>query len=141
MSVEINFLAVVLATVASMVVGSLWYMPQVFGNRWMKLAGVSKKDMEKNSWKPILVSIATSFVLAYVLAHFIYLADAFYAGDYSFLMSALLTSLWAWFGFTALRIWTHDIFEGRAKELTLLNAVHELVTFLAMGLIIGLIGV
>jgi hypothetical protein len=52
-----------------------------------------------------------------------------------------MTAFWAWLGFTASRIITHDAFEGRRKKLTLLTISHELVTFMVMGLIIGLMGV
>ncbi|MET1156149.1 MAG: DUF1761 domain-containing protein, partial [Arthrobacter sp.] len=44
-------------------------------------------------------------------------------------------------GFTAARFVTHDAFEGRPAGLTVLNIVHELVTFLVMALIIGLFGI
>lgn len=141
MSVEINLLAVVLATLASMIVGSIWYAPPVFGGMWMRLIGKKPKDMEQNGWKPIFIAIATSVVTAYVLAHFTFIAFDFYSGDYSFLSTALITASWAWLGFTAVRLLTHDSFEGRPLKLTALNVAHELVTFLAMGLAIGMVGV
>ncbi len=139
--VEINWLAVLLATLASMVVGSVWYVPKVFGSIWMKLAKLTPKDMETGGWTPIAVSIATSAVTAFVLAHFTYLAYEFYATEYSFLATALITSFWAWLGFVGLRFLTHDSFEGRPLALTVLNALHELVTLLAMATVIGLMGV
>lgn len=139
--VEINWLAVALATVASMIVGSVWYAPPVLGNAWMKLAKLNQKDMEKGGWTPIVVSIVTSFVTAFVLAHFVYLAHQFYQADYGFLTTALMTAVWAWLGFVALRFLTHDSFEGRPLKLTLLNSAHELVALLAMALVIGLMGV
>jgi hypothetical protein len=138
--VEINWLAVLLATIASMIVGSIWYMPPAFGKVWMKLAKLNQKDMEKRGWTPIGVSIATSAVMAFVLAHFTYLAYQFYQSDYSFMATAFITAFWAWLGFTGLRFLTHDSFEGRPWKLTVLNAAHELVTLLAMALVIGLIG-
>jgi hypothetical protein len=64
----------------------------------------------------------------------------FFFGN-SFLSSALQTAFWAWLGFTAARLITHDAFEGRPMKLTALNLGNELVTFLAMGLVIGLMGV
>ncbi len=140
MSVEINFLAVALATLSSMVVGSVWYTPAVFGNAWIKLAKLDPKQMKKNGFKPIIIAIVTSFVTAYVLAHFSFLAYQFYQQEYSFLATSLITAFWAWLGFTAARFITHDSFEGRRKKLTLLNILHELVTLMAMGLIIGLMG-
>ncbi len=138
--VEVNWLAVLIATVASMVVGSIWYGP-AFGKVWMKLAKVSEKDVEKGGWTPLVIAIGTSFVLAFVLAHFTYLAFDFYQEEYSFFSTALITAAWAWLGFTALRFLTHDSFEGRSIKLTGLNAAHELVTMLAMAAVIGLMGV
>ena len=139
--VEINWLAVALATLASMVVGSVWYTPKVFGGVWMKLAKLSPKDLEKGGWTPIVVSIVTSAVLAFVLAHFTYLAYEFYKADYGFLATALITAFWAWLGFVGLRFLTHDAFEGRPFKLTALNAAHELVTLMMMAVVIGLMGV
>lgn len=139
--VEINWLAVVFATIASMVVGSIWYMPPVLGKMWMKLAKLDPKQMEKGGWTPIIISIVTSFVMAFVLAHFTYLAYSFYEPDYSFLSTALITAFWGWLGFNGLRFFTHDSFEGRPYALTALNAAHELVTLLAMALVIGFMGV
>ena len=43
MNVDINLWAVLLAAVSSMIVGSIWYMPAVFGNTWMKLTGTEMK--------------------------------------------------------------------------------------------------
>lgn len=139
--VEINWLAVVFATIASMVVGSVWYTPQVFGGMWMKLAKLNRKDIEKAGWTPIVISILTSAVLAFVLAHFTFLAYQFYQADYSFMATALITALWAWLGFVGLRFLTHDSFEGRPFKLTALNSAHELVTLVAMALVIGSMGV
>jgi hypothetical protein len=48
-------------------------------------------------------------------------------------------SFWPWLGLTAARIAVHDLFENRPNRLTLLTIGHELVTLLAMALIIGLL--
>lgn len=140
MEVSVNYVAVVLAALSTMVVGSLWYTPKVFGNAWMRLAKLNKKELEKLGFMPIVITLVVSFITAFVLAHFTSLAFEFYKSEYSFLETALLTGAWAWLGFTAARFITHDSFEGRRKKLTLLNVSHELVTFLVMALIIGLIG-
>ncbi|MEZ3162218.1 DUF1761 domain-containing protein [Microbacterium sp. BWT-B31] len=133
---EINYWAVLVCTVASMVVGSVWYTPKVFGNRWMRLAKVTPADTNVGAWLPIIVSIALSFLLAWVLAGSIAIAWHFYGGGY--LWSAIVTSLTLWAGFTAGRIIVHDIFEGRPSSLTVLNIAHELVTVFVMALILGL---
>lgn len=138
MNVEVNMLSVVLAALSTMVVGSIWYTPKVFGTVWMKLAKVSQKDMKENGFQPIVITLIVSLITAYVLAHVAYLSNQFF--NHSFLQDSMTTAIWVWLGFTAARVITHDAFEGRPKKLTLLNIAHELVTFLVMGLIIGLMG-
>jgi hypothetical protein len=142
MDVDINYLAVLLAALSSMVIGSLWYMPAVFGNAWMRMSG-AKPDPSMNRgmkavWTYGTVFIA-SLVTAYVLAHVTFIANRFFGNG--FLSDALQTGFWLWLGFTAARIYVHDTFEARRKKLTLLNAAHELVTVLVMALIIGAMGV
>jgi len=135
---EINYWAVLLATVGSMVVGTVWYMPSVFGTRWARLAGVDISDTAKTAaqaWMPIIVSILMSFVTAWVLAGATTIAWHFYEG--SFLVSAIVTAVLLWAGLTAARFITHDSFEGRSTKLTTLNIAHELVTVLVMAVLIG----
>lgn len=132
---EINYWAVLLATLASMVIGSIWYTPKVFGNRWAKLAKVELPTTNAGAWLPLLLSIVLSFLLAWVLAGAITIAWAFYGGG--FLWAAVVTAITLWAGFTAGRIIVHDSFEGRPTNLTVMNIAHELVTVLAMAIIIG----
>ncbi len=132
---EINYWAVLVATLASMVIGSVWYTPKVFGERWKELAKVSQPETSAAAWRPIVVAIVTSFVLAWVLAGATTIAWHFYEG--SFLVAALLTGVILWAGFTAARFITHDGFEGRPFTLTMMNIAMELVTVLAMAVIIG----
>ena len=140
MNVEVNWLAIVLAALSTMVVGSVWYAKGVFGNLWIRLAKLDEKKMAKQgAAKPIIITVVVSFLSAYVLAHMAYLSNHFF--NNSFLWDAMATAFWGWVGFTAARFITHDAFEGRPARLTILNITHELVTFMVMGAIIGGIGV
>ncbi len=139
MGVEVNYLAVVLAMLSSMVVGSVWYARSVLGNIWIKLAKIDMKKDNGPVWRPILVTAIVSLITAYVLAHVAFLSHKFFGN--SFLQDSLSTAFWLWLGFTAARFVTHDAFESRPWKLTLLNVSHELVTIMLMGLIIGLFGV
>lgn len=135
MDIETNWLAVVLAALSTMVVGSIWYSPKVFGDRWMKLARLDKKNMADPKMA-IGITVVVSFISAYVLSVAAYITNAFFG--HSFLYDTLTAALWLWLGFTAARFVTHDAFENRPRELTFMNVTHELVTFVVMGLIIGL---
>jgi Protein of unknown function (DUF1761) len=136
---EINFWAVLVATLSTMVVGSIWYTPKVFGNYWMRVAKVTPGEDAKSAVRPILITLVVSFVSAWVLAGSAAIAQEFYGG--SFLANCLITAVILWAGFTAARFITHDAFEGRPAGLTVLNIVHELVTYLVMALVIGLFGI
>jgi len=138
MNVDVNWLAVLLAAVSSMAVGAVWYARSVFGNTWITLAKLDKKFMEKGNPVALVIAFLTSLVMAYVLAHVTFLAHDYF--NNSFLQDALSTAFWMWLGFTGLRFWMHDAFEGRPGKLTVLIAAHELVTIMVMGLIIGLMG-
>jgi hypothetical protein len=132
---EINYWAVLLAMLSSMVVGSIWYTPKVFGTRWAKLANVDMNRPGASAVVPIVVTLIVSFITAWVLAGASSIAWHFYGGSY--LWAALATSVILWAGFTAARFITHDAFEGRPTALTVMNIAHELVTLVIMGLIIG----
>lgn len=132
---SINYIAVILATLSSMVIGSIWYTPRVFGRYWMKAAGVTPSGNAKDGVRPILITLVVSFITAWVLAGAVAISFNFYGG--SFLVNALLTGLILWAGFTAARFITHDAFDGRPTGLTVLNVAHEFVTIMVMALIIG----
>jgi hypothetical protein len=133
---EINIWAVLAATLSTMVVGFIWYARPVFGTWWMKTA----KVVEGGSIAyPLVATLIVSFISSVVLAGAISIVYVFY-GETNFLLDAVLTALIFWAGFTAARVITHDGFENRPKLLTLLTISHELVTFLVMGLVIGLFG-
>jgi hypothetical protein len=139
MDVGINWLAVILATLSTMAVGWIWYTPKVFGNKWEKLARIDSKN-RASAGKAIGITLVVSLISASVLAYVTYLSNSYnnFFGN-SFLQDALTTAFWVWLGFTATRFVTHDAFEKRPWQLTLINAAHELVTFMVMGLIIGLL--
>ncbi len=70
--VSINYLAVVVAAVASMIIGAIWYSPRVFGRMWMRLTGKTMDQMAgQNAGRAYLVTFFGSLVMAWVLAMFV----------------------------------------------------------------------
>lgn len=140
MEVQINWLAVLLAGLSSMVVGMVYYAKPIFGDDWQKLVKLDDSKLKTGMGPAITKSIVASLIMAYVLAHVTYLSSAFFL-DTSFLSAALTTAFWLWLGIAAATIVVHDAFEQRPMKLTAMNAGNQLLTLLAMGLIIGLMGV
>src|SRR3989338_4979270 len=96
--VNINYLAVLVAAIASMVVGFLWYGP-LFGKMWMKLMNFDKKKGEeakkKGMRKTIALAFLTSLIMSYILAHFVRYAQAKTIAD------GAVLDFWLWIGFFA----------------------------------------
>jgi len=136
MSVEVNYLAVLLAAVSSMAVGAIWYAKGVFGETWAKLAKVKLGDMGGTN---VVAAMGLTFVLslltAYVLAHVSFLSNKFFGN--SFFQDALNTAFWLWLGLVVTRMTTHYLFEQKPTKLIWLNIGNEFVTIMLMGLIIG----
>lgn len=140
MDVEVNFWAVLVATVSSFIVGMIWYAPGVFGEKWRKLIKMDKKVMDKgpapSAW---VLTVLGAFLQAYVLACVTFLM-ANHFDDNSWMQSALMSGLWMWAGFQLSMILTHDSFEQRPLNLSVLTAGNQLATLMAMALAIGWIG-
>jgi hypothetical protein len=134
----VNWLAVALATISSMIVGAIWYARPVFGRRWMRLTGITEQDASRGAAVPLIVTFVMSFLTALVLAGTATIVQAYYSGD--FLLDTLVTAVVLWIGFTAARLITHDLFDRRPSSLTVLNLAHELVTIVVMALIMGAFG-
>ena len=132
---EVNYWAVIAATLSTVVVGTVWYTPKVFGNRWMELTRVDPKSPDVPTVWPFVVAIVGGFVTAWVLAGATYISWEFYEG--TFFLAAIVTAVLLWIGFTVARIAMHDAFEGRPAALTTINLGHELVTILVIAVIIG----
>jgi len=130
---HINWLAVLLAFVASMVIGFVWYLPAVLGNRWMAAIGKTEEDLKNISggagiWVPMMVAAALTAILLAVLISKLDLDNAL-AGGFFALVLALV--------FRAGGHLIHNGFAGRPVAVTLIDSGHDLVAMTVAGLIIG----
>jgi hypothetical protein len=139
MEVEINYLAVLLAALSSFLVGMVWYAKPLFGNAWSKMVGMTDEKAKQGMMPAMMKAFVAALVMAYVLAHVTYISATFF--NVSFMESALNTAFWLWLGVSLTTLVVHDSFEQRPMKLTAMNAGNQLVTMLAMGVIIGLLKV
>jgi hypothetical protein len=137
MELSLNGIAIGLATLSSMIVGTVWYLPKVFGDSWMAITG---KDPNNPTSKPLAYggSFVASAITAIVLAIAVDVAAFAFGG--SFLLVALATGGILWLGFTATRVLVHELFESRNLRVWAISVGYELVTLLAMAAIIGVFG-
>jgi hypothetical protein len=132
--VTVNYVAVLVAAIASMVIGMLWYGP-VFGKQWMKLVEFtpqSKKRMGLGSAsKSMTLGFIAALVTAYVLAHFVAYVGAATAG------AGVQLALWLWLGIAAPLQLGAYLWEGKSFKLFVLNAAHTLVSLGVMAAILA----
>lgn len=136
--VPINYLAVIVAAIASMVVGSLWYGP-LFGKQWMKLMGVTKESMagaKVNMNKLYAIQALASLVMAFVLSHALVFASAYLHEEG--LSAGFQTGFWNWIGFVAPVTLGSVLWEQKSWKLWMLNNAHYLVSLCIMGVILAL---
>ena len=68
----LNWLAIIVATVITFVLGGLWYGPLLFGKAWLKENNLTEEDMKNgNNLKIFGFAFLWSFVMAFNLAMFL----------------------------------------------------------------------
>ncbi len=131
----INYVAVLVAAVAAIAVGSLWYSPLLFGRVWMDLMGFTKKDMEsakkKGMHKIYALAFLGTLVMSYVLAH---LVDYLGASTPSLGVQA---AFWLWLGLVAPVLLGMVLWENKSWKLYAINATHWLVSIAVMASILS----
>ncbi len=128
---RINYLAVVASAVIYWLLGALWF-GKLFAERWMALEGLSMdKVQQMNPAIPSAVSFVMNLILAYALANVCIWRQADNAGK------GAGVGVLVWVGFVATISFTTYLFEGRPKELFLINYGYALAGLLIMGAILG----
>jgi len=131
--VPVNYLAVVLATVAAMLVGWVWYGP-LFGKRWRALTGDERPKAAVVYPVAFVANLVTAYVLAYVTS-----ASSIANGN-GHLAPALFSALFLWAGFSAARALIVTLFEAASVKLFLINTGHNLAVALVMAFVIATLG-
>lgn len=126
-----NFLAVILAAVASFMVGGLWYSKMGFAKQWMEETGLTEEKCKQADMKIVFGgAFALNFLAALVLA--LYLKSGHTLVDAVSLGFAAGTC-WA-----ATALGVNYLFEQRSLRLFLINGGYIAVQFTVMGLVLGL---
>lgn len=99
---EINYILILIATVAQFILGAVWYSPLMFGNTWMQIMEVTQlsKDelqkMQKEMAPFYIVQIVLTVLFTFVLAMSIYYLKQANVGFHAYGVAG-----WVWLGFVA----------------------------------------
>jgi len=155
---EINFLAIITAAVSALVVGFVWYNPKVFGNAWMKAAGMTEEKIKGGNMAKIFIM---AFIFAFLLAMAMQMLTIHQIGAIGMVGGNIETALPSYTAFmadygTAFRTFKHGalhgtmsgvfialpiigtnaLFERKGAKYILINSGYWIVTMAAMGAIV-----
>jgi len=126
----INYWAILVSALSTFLIGGLWYSPAVFGKAWMRENGLTEEALKNGNMTKI-------FGLAFVLALVAAVNLAMFLGPEVNVMMGAFYGFLAGFGWVAMFIGTHYLFERKSFKLFLINAGYSIVALTVMGVIIG----
>ena len=124
---DINYLAVLVAWIVHIVMGLIWFRPELFGNEWSKLTGKELKPAKK--W--LLPGLIGHLLMILVLVILIKLANA----NTGF--SGMLIGLLTWIGFVVPMESGELVWEKIPFKLFLLRTGNQLAGMAVSGFILG----
>ena len=133
----INVWAALVAALATMVIGFLWYSPLLFARPWMVLMGYDPNDkaklaeMQKSAGPMYAMSLVASVLSAAVLGKIIAIATVNTA------VYGMKIGLAVWLGFVTTVQLTNALFSKQPVKLYAINTGYQLVCYLVMGAILG----
>ena len=133
---SINWLAVVVCVVVSMISGSLWYNPKTFFPIWWKGIGRSGNPGEAPGMREGMamtwgLTILSSFVQAIAMAFMVKAIGSTTAGV------GAMTGFMLWLGFIAPTYLVNKLFAGHGLKVWAIEVGNHLVNFLLFGAILA----
>lgn len=132
MTPDLNYLAILVAGLLSMVLGSVWYSPLLFGNIWMRGMKMKESEMKKDK---MMMSYGIGFLLSllmiYILAHYVSYMEA------SLPSEGAEVAFWLWLGFVVPVSAGTVLWEGKPFSLFAINVGFYLVNMLMAAIILA----
>lgn len=136
MDVAINYGAILVSGILSVVLGFIWYGP-LFGKQWMVLSGVTMPEEKPSAGsmvKPMIISVIGTILMAYTLTHALAFGNT-YLGI-SGISAALQGAFWHWLGFVVPVNLNFLAWEGKSWKLFAINTGYWLVLLALVAILI-----
>lgn len=140
MEMQINYIAVVVATVVNFFFGFLWYTP-LFGKAWAKELGivVTGKPPAGSLVRGMIMNVIGNFFMAYVLAHndaaWMFVPGMSEASSLSIILSS---GIFTWLGFFLPTDLNTVAWENRSWKFFAINTTYHLGSTLIASAILTL---
>ena len=130
-----NWLAILIAALANMVIGFLWYGTWAFGKSWMKLSGHTMGEGFPAGPGPLYALTAVAAVVqAITMAWFIGQTGANSGA------AGAIVGLYVGMGIVAAAMFAEVLFAGRHPRLFAITAGYSVLALIVQGMIIGFLG-
>lgn len=130
---DVNWVAIFVAAVINMIVGSLWYSPLMFLKPWM--ATLPKKSEEKknvNMGKIYGMMFVGALIMAYVMSMFVNVTNS------TMVDTGVMLGFWIWLGFVAPVQLGGVLFEERPWKWFTITAGYYLVVLILIGVLLSI---
>jgi len=131
----VNWLAIVIAAIANMIIGFLWYGTWAFGKSWMTLSGRTMGEGFPAGPGPLYaMTAAAAIVQAITMSWFVSQTGANSGA------AGAIIGLYVGLGFVATAMFAEVLFAGRHPRLFAITAGYSVVAAIVQGIIIGFMG-
>lgn len=129
---DVNWIAIISVAILNIILGALWYSPQVFGKIWMNSLGIKEGECQAHcSVNHYLGAFAIALVTAWVLALFINWIGAITA------IEGAKVGFFVWLGFIATTHFSGVLWVKKPLKTYLIDAGFYLVNFVLAGAILA----
>src|SRR5690606_7885539 len=133
---SVNWLAILLAMIASMALGAGWYM--AFSRQWLRATGRTMEEIQTGSGgqaTPFIWGAAMQLVMAYFLA----LLTPMILGEMS-VVNAVSVGIHLWVGFIITSMILNHRYQGVSWSLAVIDGGYMLGVVIVQGVVLGLLG-
>lgn len=132
---HINFLAVLVASLAAFALGALWYSPILFGKKWQLNVGLKKEDFENVNFAK---TYGTSFLLMFIMGIGLdQLLNVHLTNIDNFVEGAFHGAIMGFF-FSAMSIGINYLYQQKTLTLYFIDATYQILFLFIMGGIISI---
>ena len=133
----VNWLAVIVCVVVSMISGSIWYNPKTFFPTWWKIVGNGREPgMSGTMGMTWALTILSSFVQAVAMAFMVNAMGSLMSGGITAATGASIGFM-LWLGFIAPTYLVNKLFAGHGLKIWAIEVGNHLVNFILFGAILG----
>ena len=139
---EFNFLAIFVAALSTMIVGSIWYGP-LFGKDFMASKGMNtwtpeeQAKMKSKMMGMYIQQLICSFITAFVIANILW-AFSIARPEQSALSAGLQGGFWIWLGFYLPVKYGEKLWSGsKGNRMFFIDAGYSLIILVLMSLILS----